>query len=470
MGTGYRWSSNVCFDKEPEVITRKGTVRKWLFLGKVKAHNLYCELCGKPIKGQAYLYVYPDTGQRIGVCQVCIDRWEKNPSMYKLRKKQEQLERKLDRLRDPDKVQATLNELHKLENEIEARLRVWGKRDNPNLHIKEAYPYGAPMLHVRGKATFDPEIQRFLKHHGFHWEPSYHAWVGANWNTDYSPMAERPDNVMNRLTPDLKKLAEDLGHQVFIRGSYENPIRHTKQGWYWGSRGPFNTREKALQVMRAIYASGYKNPLTATEKSNLRGWANTQYAISRKYSGIDPVRSEFYHGRSVAAGKIASTYNPVPISSLPIVAFIGQRVTTPSGRTGTVQAIRNHKVKVNWNGVSTWYPEAQFIRVKAEAKGYSNPVDLYESFHGVPVTKSRKVYYEPPPKELIAVGNLKQLNYQPIRGQRANTEFWHKSGDTGETKLNTNLILATDKAGKNLYLVKKSKAKRPYFSEQGIIG
>lgn len=54
-----------------------------------------------------------------------------------------------------------------------------------------------------------------------------------------------------------------------------------------------------------------RNPLTKTEKKNLKKWANTQFAITLKYKPIDPIRSEFYHGRSVAAGKIAATYNPV---------------------------------------------------------------------------------------------------------------------------------------------------------------
>lgn len=36
------------------------------------------------------------------------------------------------------------------------------------------------------------------------------------------------------------------------------PIRHTDKGWYWGSKGPFATKAKALSVARAAYASGYK--------------------------------------------------------------------------------------------------------------------------------------------------------------------------------------------------------------------
>lgn len=99
----------------------------------------------------------------------------------------------------------------------------------------------------------------------------------------------------------------------------------------------------------------------------------------------------------------------------------------------------------------------------------TNP-DLYQAFHGVPPIRKRKVYYEPPPKEVIAIGELRQLNYQPIRGQHQNCEMYHKSGDTGEEMLETNVILATDKDGKNLYLVKKTRDNRPIFTKAGIIG
>ena len=36
------------------------------------------------------------------------------------------------------------------------------------------------------------------------------------------------------------------------------PIRHTDKGWYWGSKGPFGSRAKAVQVAQAAYSSGYK--------------------------------------------------------------------------------------------------------------------------------------------------------------------------------------------------------------------
>lgn len=36
------------------------------------------------------------------------------------------------------------------------------------------------------------------------------------------------------------------------------PIRKTKRGWFWGSKGPFKTKKKAEKVRKAAYASGYK--------------------------------------------------------------------------------------------------------------------------------------------------------------------------------------------------------------------
>ena len=37
------------------------------------------------------------------------------------------------------------------------------------------------------------------------------------------------------------------------------PLHKKQSGWFWGSKGPFNTKAKALSVARAAYASGYKN-------------------------------------------------------------------------------------------------------------------------------------------------------------------------------------------------------------------
>ena len=36
------------------------------------------------------------------------------------------------------------------------------------------------------------------------------------------------------------------------------PLVKRQSGWFWGSKGPFDTKAQALSVARAAYASGYR--------------------------------------------------------------------------------------------------------------------------------------------------------------------------------------------------------------------
>lgn len=36
------------------------------------------------------------------------------------------------------------------------------------------------------------------------------------------------------------------------------PLVKKQSGWFWGSKGPFDSKAKALSVARATYAHGYK--------------------------------------------------------------------------------------------------------------------------------------------------------------------------------------------------------------------
>jgi len=52
------------------------------------------------------------------------------------------------------------------------------------------------------------------------------------------------------------------------------PISKKTDGWYWGSKGPFATKQKAIQVGQAAHASGFKestmdNQLVGTFVSTL---------------------------------------------------------------------------------------------------------------------------------------------------------------------------------------------------------
>ena len=56
------------------------------------------------------------------------------------------------------------------------------------------------------------------------------------------------------------------------------PITKRKNGYYWGSKGPFKTKKKAQQVAQAAYASGYVK----------KGWKTILKKEPRKGTGKKP--------------------------------------------------------------------------------------------------------------------------------------------------------------------------------------
>ena len=56
------------------------------------------------------------------------------------------------------------------------------------------------------------------------------------------------------------------------------PITKRKNGYYWGSKGPFKTKKKAQQVAQAAYASGYVK----------KGWQTILKKEPRKGTGKKP--------------------------------------------------------------------------------------------------------------------------------------------------------------------------------------
>lgn len=50
------------------------------------------------------------------------------------------------------------------------------------------------------------------------------------------------------------------------------PLRHTKSGWMWGSKGPFPSKAKALAVARAAYAHGYKEDANSPIQSEVQSF------------------------------------------------------------------------------------------------------------------------------------------------------------------------------------------------------
>jgi len=66
------------------------------------------------------------------------------------------------------------------------------------------------------------------------------------------------------------------------------PLRHTKAGWMWGSKGPFTSKAKALAVARAAYAHGYKEDANRTIQSEVQ---SSRLQESQKQTERLPLRS-----------------------------------------------------------------------------------------------------------------------------------------------------------------------------------
>ena len=47
------------------------------------------------------------------------------------------------------------------------------------------------------------------------------------------------------------------------------PLTKKQSGWFWGSKGPFDSKAKALAVARAAYAHGYKGESVEQQYRNV---------------------------------------------------------------------------------------------------------------------------------------------------------------------------------------------------------
>ena len=95
------------------------------------------------------------------------------------------------------------------------------------------------------------------------------------------------------------------------------PIRKTDKGWYWGSKGPFDSKAKALSVARAAYASGYKEQESAMDHTpvrNLMGCALHAVTLARvlHWSTLSYAEhkalAKFYDGLTDLADSYAESY------------------------------------------------------------------------------------------------------------------------------------------------------------------
>ena len=127
------------------------------------------------------------------------------------------------------------------------------------------------------------------------------------------------------------------------------PFRHTDQGWYWGSKGPFDTLQKAQQVARAAYASGYKegeqamSDISTFAAGLLHGITNLHIlhlrantfaehsALGEAYESLTDLADSFieaYQGKYNKIEDYGTEYNPPPSSPTEYVVGFIEWVTT----------------------------------------------------------------------------------------------------------------------------------------------
>ena len=328
------------------------------------------------------------------------------------------------------------------------------------------------------------------------------------------------------------------------------PIVHTKKGWFWGSKGPFPNREKAVKVAQAIFASGWreKNPKSdkrfyvyfrgtrngewiEAENLNSAKWIlalkNGLHSISYIAGTRKPLKNPFPQVCGNCGAIIYGVFKPVkcPKCGKPWKEAKNPRLKLHSARElycpickrwhrsgskmydkhygglverqmnpiGLYEQFHGNPKKSRYSvcecGHFRWQHDEKclaqgclcrefkkptpfdlFEELRHRKKTKMNP-SLYEAFHGNPPKGTRVVNYENPKGTLIKIGRLSEIKYKPeYPSQHKGVEFYHKAGDTGNRMLKSNMILATDSKGKNLYLIKDKKTKYPVFTGRGIIG
>lgn len=155
-----------------------------------------------------------------------------------------------------------------------------------------------------------------------------------------------------------------------------------------------------------------------------------------------------------------------------------QRITTfPSkSKPGKVYTVKmDEEGNLSCNCPAWIYPKKGRARdcyhVRVVRSEMRNPVSLYQSFHGVAPVRKRPVYYEEPKGEIIKIGRLARIEYEPEPpSKHTGIRYTHEAGDLGHKIIKSNAILATNKQGTQLYIVRDKKKKYPIFNRRGIIG
>ena len=75
------------------------------------------------------------------------------------------------------------------------------------------FPYGAPLVMLRGGATREPQVHAFLKWLGFHWNPDRHAWEHYMYGAEFKIVLKTLQGMGHEVTP---KATMDSGYVISL--------------------------------------------------------------------------------------------------------------------------------------------------------------------------------------------------------------------------------------------------------------
>lgn len=79
-----------------------------------------------------------------------------------------------------------------------------------NIIYSRGYPYGAPMVYIRGGGTKDLEVKDLLRAEGFQWNSLLYAWATIYWS---KPFIEKGE-IKYRATADILADLEQMGYVI----------------------------------------------------------------------------------------------------------------------------------------------------------------------------------------------------------------------------------------------------------------
>jgi hypothetical protein len=95
-----------------------------------------------------------------------------------------------------------------------------------NIIYARGFPYGAPMVWIRGGGTRDQQVKDFLKEQGYWYAPEKHGWESAAYKADLLPILLKLKEMGYNVIP---KEGMDPGYVIDLNVNFDDRIRAAEE-------------------------------------------------------------------------------------------------------------------------------------------------------------------------------------------------------------------------------------------------